>query len=86
MNGIYNIQPNIDIQAFEVECEFSDGQGVTVMKPKDWKEDGYTFPPEEDYRCEHSNCFMHNLEYDMSLDQIEVLLLIKYFAFKLYMR
>ena len=50
-----------------MECDFRDGQGFTVIKPKDWKEEGYLFPPNEDYRCEHSNCFMHNFEYETSL-------------------
>ena len=45
------------------------------MKPKEWKKDGFIFPPDEGYRCEHSNCFMHNFEYEMSLEQIEVLYL-----------
>ena len=76
VGGTFKIRPNLLVPPFTVECEFNNGQGFTLIKPKDWKAKGYIFPPNEDYRCEHSNCFMHNFEYETTLSQIEVLILI----------
>ena len=42
------------------------------MKPKQWNEDGFIFPPTEDKRCSEANCFAHSFEYFASDDQIQV--------------
>ena len=42
------------------------------MKPKQWNEDGFIFPPTEDKRCSEANCFVHSFEYFASDDQIQV--------------
>ena len=79
MNGTFKIRPNPDLHAFDVECEFNENQGFTVMKPKEWTEEGFTFPPTEDQRCSEPNCFTHSFEYSASNQQIEVKSLFKYF-------
>ena len=79
VGGTFKIRPSIHVQPFTVECEFHDGQGFTLIKSKDWKAEGYIFPPNEDYRCEHSNCFMHKLDYETTHSQIEVLKIISIF-------
>ena len=71
-NGKYKIRPNATLHAFEVECEFNENGGATVMKPKQWTEDGFSFPPSEDKRCSEANCYTHSFEYSASDDQIQV--------------
>ena len=71
-NGKFKIRPNTELHAFEVECEFNESGGLTVMKPKQWNEEGFTFPPSEDQRCSETNCFTHDFEYSASDYQIEV--------------
>ena len=44
------------------------------MKPAQWTEKGFTFPPTEDKRCSQANCFTHDFEYSASNDQIKVLI------------
>ena len=60
------------MHAFDVECEFNENQGFTVLKPEQWNEKGFTFPPTEDQRCSEPNCFTHTFEYSASDLQIEV--------------
>ena len=71
-NGKFKIRPNATLHAFEVECEFDENGGSTVMKPKQWNEDGFIFPPTEDKRCSEANCFAHSFEYFASDEQIQV--------------
>ena len=35
-NGKFKIRPNIELHAFEVECEFNENGGETVLRPKTW--------------------------------------------------
>lgn len=72
VNGSFKIRPDAEYHAFDVECEFNEIQGITVLKPNQWLQDGYTFPPTEDQRCSEANCFTHNFEYSASNDQIKV--------------
>ena len=60
------------MHAFDVECEFNENQGFTVLKPEQWTKGGFTFPPTEDQRCSEPNCFTQNFEYSASDLQIEV--------------
>ena len=71
-NGSYKIRPDPEYHAFNVECEFNENQGITVLKPSQWTEEGFTFPPTEDQRCSEANCYSHSFEYKASNDQIEV--------------
>ena len=73
INGSFKIRPDSDYHAFDVECEFNENKGITVLKPSHWTQEGYTFPPTEDQRCSESNCFTHDFEYSASNDQIKVL-------------
>merc|ERR1719284_798493 len=50
-NGTYFIRPNQELHAFQVECEFTDTEGRTVLKPEDWTKMGYIFPKNERERC-----------------------------------
>ena len=72
ITGSFKISPDPEYHAFEVECEFSKNQGVTILKLDQWTPEGYTFPPTEDQRCSEANCFTHNFEYSASNDQIKV--------------
>ena len=71
-NGTFKIRPNIEFHAFEVECNFNERGGATIMKPKQWNEEGFIFPLAENRRCSEANCFTHNFEYSASDDQIQV--------------
>ena len=72
INGSFKIRPNPELHAFEVECQFNETQGLTVLKPNEWNENGFTFPPTEDQRCSEANCFTHSFEYSASYQQIQV--------------
>ena len=71
-NGTFKIRPNPELHAFDVECEFNENQGLTVLKPEQWTEKGFIFPSTEDQRCSEPKCFTHNFEYSASDQQIEV--------------
>ena len=58
-NGKFKIRPNPELHAFEVECEFNESQGLTILRPMEWNENGFTFPETEDKRCSEPNCFTH---------------------------
>ena len=73
MNGKFKIRPNIELHAFEVECEFGETGGKTVLKPVQWNEEGFVFPPSENKRCSEANCFIHNFSYTASDEQIETI-------------
>ena len=68
----------VDINAFDVECEFGKSEGLTILKPNEWNKDGFTFPPTEDKRCTEANCFTHSFKYPASNGQIEVFSNIKF--------
>ena len=72
MNGSFKIRPNPEYHAFDVDCQFNEDGGVTVLKPDQLNQEGYTFPPTEDQRCSGANCFTHSFEYSASNDQIKV--------------
>ena len=46
------------------------------MKPKQWNENGFTFPATENQRCSEANCFTHSFDYAASMDQIQVYVLL----------
>ena len=60
------------LHAFSVECEFTENEGLTVLKSKGWTADGWTFPETEEERCSEPNCFNHTFEYPASSEQLEV--------------
>ena len=70
------IRPDVGSPSFEVECEFTEEDGFTVLKPEDWSEDGFNYPKTEDERCTDPNCFSHSFRYDISSDQLDVSLTI----------
>ena len=72
-NGTFMIRPNPDLHAFSVECGFTENGGVTLLKPKEWTQDGFLFPPNESQRCVDVNCFSHKFEYLASNDQIQAI-------------
>ena len=61
-----------ELHAFQVECEFTENEGLTVLKSNGWTADGWTFPETEEDRCGEPNCFNHTLEYPASSEQLEV--------------
>lgn len=62
INGKFKIRPYIELHAFEVECEFNESGGKTIMKPIQWNEEGFVFPSADDKRCSEANCFTHDFE------------------------
>ena len=72
VNGSFKIRPDPEYHSFDVQCEFNENQGITVLKPSQWTQGGYTFPPTEGQRCSEANCYTHNFEYSASNDQIKV--------------
>ena len=72
VSGKFLIQPDPELDAFVVECEFNETDGMTMMKPNKGSEEEFTFPPTEEQRCSESNCFTHKFEYSASNEQIQV--------------
>ena len=66
--------PCVELHAFNVECEFTESEGRTVLKSEDWKEEGYIFPKSQEERCSEANCFNHSFQYSASNDQIKALI------------
>ena len=62
------------MNAFAVECVFTESEGKTVLKPVDWSKDGHIFPKNEETRCTDPNCFSHTFKYEASNDQLEALI------------
>ena len=80
-NGIYKIRPTLNSHAFKVECEFTESEGITIIKPLEWLENGYAYPPRNNNRCFEPNCFTHNFKYGVDLEQIEVNIVIKIYIY-----
>lgn len=80
VNGSFKIRPDAEHHAFDVECRFNDDAGITVLKPIQWMQEGYIFPPTEDQRCSGANCFTQDFEYSASTDQIKVRFEIRFYA------
>ena len=64
--------PDNELHAFEVECQFTAEEGRTLLKPEDWRQEGFTFPKTEEERCTDPNCFSHDFKYPASPDQLKV--------------
>lgn len=62
-NGPYLIHPNVNVDPFLVECDFSSGQTILPVKKS-----RNTFP-----ECEGSECSVIDLAYDVGALQIEAL-------------
>ena len=75
-NGSYKIRPSLELHSFFVECEF-DESGITLIRPTDWKSEGYTYPSNESQECHTYDCYTKSIDYGISLEQIEV-----HFTFK----
>ena len=70
-NGTYKIRPSLELHSFNVECEFIE-TGITLLRPKDWKSEGYIYPSNDSQRCHTRNCYTKSLDYGVSIDQIQV--------------
>ena len=70
-NGTYMIRPNVELHSFEVRCEFTNSQGLTILRTKN-SNDQNTFPNASANRCTDPNCFSKSIEYYGSNEQIEV--------------
>ena len=74
-NGIYKIRPSLKTHAFEVFCKFTEKEGITIISPLNWRRDGYQYPAKENEQCLEPYCFVHDFNYGISFDQIEVYLI-----------
>ena len=64
--------PFPELHAFKVECEFTETEGRTVIRPVDWNKNGFIFPKTEEERCTDPYCFSHIFKYLASSEEIEV--------------
>ena len=71
-NGIYKIRPTLKSHAFKVECQFTESEGITIIKPVGWQKNGYAYPSQNNTRCFEPNCNTHNFDYGVDLERIEV--------------
>ena len=71
-NGTFRIRPDISLPSFEVNCGFWNESAVTEIQPMNWPKNGLVFPKNESVRCSEPNCFTQSVQYNPSLDQIEV--------------
>ena len=76
-NDLYsNINKKIillfDLHAFSVDCVFTEFEGITLLKPENWSEEGFTFPATPEERCTDPNCFSHIVKYSATNNQVEV--------------
>ena len=77
-NGTFRIRPSIAIPSFEVNCVFGIETVITEIKPLHFAGNDLVFPKNSSERCIEPNCFAKSIEYDPSLDQIEVSFYMKY--------
>ena len=73
--------PFFELHAFEVECEFTEFGGRTVIKSVDWNENGFIFPKSEEERCTDPDCFSHIFKYPVSKDQFQVCFIFSYSSY-----
>ena len=71
-NGTYKIRPSLELHSFYVECEFTDDLGITLLRPRDWKSDGFTYPANDSDRCHTPDCFTKSIDYGITVEQIQV--------------
>ena len=55
-----------------MECEFDGENGITVVRPKTWKSEGFTYPENDSQKCQAPDCFTKSLNYGISADQMQV--------------
>ena len=76
-NGIllsdrYKIQPSTDVAPFEVECDFVGKIGKTIITKEHSKRSGFTSTPNSLDGCASDGCFVDQISYKASMEQIKV--------------
>ena len=69
------IRPSIELHSFHVECQFNETEGLTVLRPIDWRKSGYNFPANESERCRNADCYTKKIQYGANISQIKVITL-----------
>ena len=69
------IRPSIELHSFHVECQFNETEGLTVLRPIDWRKSGYNFSANESERCRNADCYTKKIQYGANISQIKVITL-----------
>ena len=72
-DGYYTIQPAVDVNPFEVYCEFQGNVGTTVIK-HDHDSYGFTSIPLQSGGCAEPGCYTDSFGYNASMTQIDRLI------------
>ena len=72
-NGTFMIQPSLDGLPFEVECQFTDYDSITVINHRQ-SQSGQTAPPGAEGGCEPRGCFADKITYGLDKSQLEALI------------
>jgi hypothetical protein len=72
-SGEFMIQPSPDVEPFIVDCVFESSTGTTKIKHSHSQKLGYTSRPDSSNGCYHPGCFVDEITYEASINQIEAL-------------
>ena len=72
LSGSYKIQPSTDVAPFDVNCDFVGKIGKTIITKEHSKRSGFTSTPNALDGCASEGCFVDEITYKASMDQIEV--------------
>ena len=70
---MFKIRPSVDVEPFEVFCEFNGNVGTTVVK-HDHEGYGITSMPGQHDGCSEPGCYSDTISYDATMEQIESLI------------
>ena len=73
-NGVYLVKPNVEIEPFEVHCDFTTAEhAITVIK-HDHENFGITSTPGQGDGCSDAGCYQDPITYDIEIYQIEAII------------
>ena len=72
LSGSYKIQPSTDVLPFDVECDFVEKIGKTIISKEHSKRSGFTSTPNALDGCVSEGCFVDEITYKASMEQIKV--------------
>ena len=71
-NGVYEIQPTLSYDPFEVQCTFDKDEVETSLKRNHQHWPTYTATPGGSDGCDEPGCFTDKITYAANADQLEV--------------
>jgi hypothetical protein len=72
-SGKFMIQPSPDVEPFIVDCVFENSTGTTKIQHSHSQKLGYTSRPDSSNGCYEKGCFVDEITYEASINQIEAL-------------